>query len=62
MAAGTWAETTKRHGTIDDNHQDAASVKKHYLKDALDAVVAGKAPPMPETKAMGCGIKLQKTS
>lgn len=50
------------HGTIDDNHQDAAKVQKHYLKDALDATIAGKAPAQAETKSMGCGIKFKKVS
>jgi thiol-disulfide isomerase/thioredoxin len=47
------------HGTIDDNRQDAAKVKARYLKDALDAVVAGKAPAVPETKGLGCSIKFR---
>jgi peroxiredoxin len=47
------------HGTIDDNRQDAANVKARYLKDALDAVAAGKAPAVPETKGLGCGIKFR---
>jgi peroxiredoxin len=50
------------HGTIDDNHRDPSAVSKHYLKDALDAVIAGKAPPVTETKSMGCGIKFKKES
>jgi peroxiredoxin len=50
------------HGTIDDNHQDPAKVEKHYLKDALDATIAGKTPGMAETKSMGCGIKFKKQS
>jgi peroxiredoxin len=50
------------HGTIDDNHQDAAKVQKHYLKDALDATIAGKPPAQAETKSMGCGIKFKKES
>jgi hypothetical protein len=37
-------------------------VQKHYLKDALDAVVAGKAPALPETKSLGCGIKYRPSS
>ncbi len=45
------------HGTIDDNAQDAAQVKQHYLADALDAVAAGKPVGMAETKALGCSIK-----
>jgi peroxiredoxin len=47
------------HGTIDDNHRDPAKVEKRYLKDALDAVVAGKAPAVRESKGLGCGIKFR---
>jgi thioredoxin-related protein len=50
------------HGTVDDNHKDPASVKSRYLKDALDAVAAGKAPTQPETKSLGCGIKFRPVS
>jgi peroxiredoxin len=50
------------HGTIDDNHEEPGQVTKRYLKDALEAVSTGKAPPVPETKSMGCGIKFPKMS
>ena len=50
------------HGTIDDNHQQPDKVTKHYLKDALDAVLTNKAPPTAETKSMGCSIKFKKVS
>jgi peroxiredoxin len=50
------------HGTIDDNHKEPAKVQKRYLRDALDAVVSGKAPPTAETKSLGCGIKFRKVS
>jgi hypothetical protein len=50
------------HGAIDANHKDADNPEKRYLKDAIDAVVQGKAPPMAETKALGCGIKFGETS
>lgn len=50
------------HGTIDDNHEEPGSVTKRYLKDALEAVSSGKAPPVAETKSMGCGIKFPKNS
>jgi hypothetical protein len=50
------------HGTIDDNHKQPDQVSKRYLKDALDAVSAGKAPAVGETKSMGCGIKFKKVS
>jgi peroxiredoxin len=47
------------HGTIDDNHRDPSKVEKRYLKDALDAVAAGKRPAVPESKGLGCGIKFR---
>src|SRR5262245_27183161 len=47
------------HGTIDDNRQEPDKVKARYLKDALDAVAGGKAPAVPETKGLGCGIKFR---
>jgi peroxiredoxin len=50
------------HGTIDDNHKEPDKVQKHYLKDALDAVLAGKSPPEAETKSLGCGIKFRNVS
>jgi peroxiredoxin len=50
------------HGTIDDNHEDASKVQKRYLKDALEAVTAGKAPAVQETKSLGCTIKFPKVS
>lgn len=43
-------------GAIDDNHNQEDKVTKHYLKDAVDAVLAGKAPAVKETRATGCGI------
>jgi peroxiredoxin len=46
-------------GNVDDN-QDAASVKTHGLRDALDALLAGKAPAKAVTKQFGCGIKYDK--
>jgi thiol-disulfide isomerase/thioredoxin len=47
------------HGTIDDNKADPAKVTAHYLRDALDAVVAGAKPDPAETKSLGCGIKFR---
>lgn len=46
------------HGALDDN-KDAASVTQPYLKNALDAVLAGQEPPVKETKAVGCTIKFR---
>jgi peroxiredoxin len=40
-----------------DNSQRVEHVTKNYLHDALDALIAGKEPPVTETKAVGCSIK-----
>lgn len=45
------------HGTIDDNVESAEAVEKHYLRDALSALVEGREIPKAETKALGCSIK-----
>ena len=47
------------HGAVDDNSEDPAAVQAHYLKDALDALLAGTSPATAETKAMGCSIKFR---
>lgn len=44
-------------GAIDDNFDSVARVKHHYLRDALDALLAGRQPETRETKAKGCGIQ-----
>ena len=43
-------------GAIDDN-MDESKVKKHLLRDALDALLAGKEPAEKVTKQFGCNIK-----
>jgi len=45
------------HGCIDDNHADTNGVSKHYLRDAIEAVLAGNPPKQPLTEAIGCSIK-----
>jgi hypothetical protein len=47
------------HGTVDDSPRDAAAVKEAWLKDAVNAVAAGKNVSVAETKAMGCSIKFR---
>jgi peroxiredoxin len=47
-------------GAIDDNWNDASKVNKHYLRDALEAVLAGETPAVVSTKAQGCGIMYEK--
>jgi len=43
-------------GSFDDSRK-TDGVKKHYLTDAVDAVLAGKKPETTETKQFGCSIK-----
>ncbi len=45
------------HGRIDENYEDAAKVTSPDLKNALDAMLAGKSIEKAETKAFGCTIK-----
>ncbi|HEY3215085.1 MAG TPA: thioredoxin family protein [Candidatus Eisenbacteria bacterium] len=48
------------HGTIDDNARDGRAVKQPWLKQAVEALAAGRAVPTAETKALGCSIKLRE--
>ncbi len=45
------------HGRIDENSDDASAVKSPDLKNALDALLAGRPVPSASTKAFGCSIK-----
>jgi peroxiredoxin len=47
------------HGTIDDNGQEPDKVENAYLKNALEAVLAGRDVPVKETKSIGCSIKFR---
>lgn len=44
-------------GAIDDNVDDAKAVTKHYLHDAINALIAGKPIDPATTKNLGCSIK-----
>jgi peroxiredoxin len=44
------------HGAFDDNRDDTA-VGRSYLRDALDAQLAGATPPLAETAPVGCTVK-----
>ena len=50
----------KYRGRIDDSLKEP--VQSHDLKDALDAVGAGKPVANPSTKAFGCGVKWKKAA
>jgi peroxiredoxin len=45
------------HGRIDENYEQPANVTSPDLKNALDALIAGRPIAKTETKAFGCSIK-----
>jgi peroxiredoxin len=45
------------HGRIDDNYDDPGAVRSHDLRDAIEAVLAGRPPDRAETAPVGCTIK-----
>jgi peroxiredoxin len=44
-------------GKFDDNYQKPSDVKVPYLRNAVDALLAGKEVAEPETYSIGCTIK-----
>lgn len=46
-------------GAIDDNTRNASAATKHYVEDAVDALLADKPVATPKTKAVGCGVKIK---
>jgi peroxiredoxin len=44
-------------GAIDDNSRSAADVDAHYLSDAMEAMVDGRAVSVNSTRSIGCEIK-----
>ena len=44
------------HGAIDDS-RDEDEVSERYLRDAIEAVLAGEWPAVDETPAVGCSVK-----
>jgi hypothetical protein len=48
------------HGAPDDNYDDPGAVKRTYLRDALDALLAGKSPAVAQTPPVGCTIKWRR--
>jgi len=49
--------TLRYHGRIDDNVYEPNQVRQHYLRDALDAILQGRAVPTKDTEPLGCTIK-----
>jgi hypothetical protein len=48
-------------GAIDNNADDASRADKHYVKDAVNAILGGDQVQVTSTRAIGCGIKWKKT-
>jgi peroxiredoxin len=44
------------HGAVDDD-RDGESITAHYLRDAIEAALAGEAPPVADTPPVGCTVK-----
>jgi peroxiredoxin len=53
----TSGNIVKYIGAIDDNYEDESAVKQRYVREAVDALLAGKEITTKETKAIGCSIK-----
>lgn len=47
-------------GAIDNNYDDPNDVSEHYVEDAMDALLSGKAVANTKTVAIGCTIKVKK--
>ena len=50
------ARKLRYHGRLDDA-LEPEKAKVRYLRDAVNALLTGKAPAVAETAAMGCSIK-----
>jgi peroxiredoxin len=46
-------------GRMDDNPRNPGKETTHELRDAVDAVLAGKEPAVPLTNPIGCNVKWQ---
>lgn len=44
-------------GRMDDNPREGGKETTHELRDALDAMLEGREPPVPVTNPLGCNVK-----
>jgi hypothetical protein len=44
------------HGLVDDN-RDEEDVTERYLRDAIEATLAGETPAVTDTEPVGCTVK-----
>jgi peroxiredoxin len=54
------ARTIRYQGAIDDNINAETEVQEHYLRDAIEAVLAGETVEVTETQPTGCPINYVK--
>ena len=54
-SAGAWR--LRYTGRMDDNPRTPGAEKTHELRDAVDALLAGKSPAVPVTNPIGCNVK-----
>jgi thioredoxin-related protein len=47
-------------GALDDNARDPQAVKERYVRNAIEALVAGHPIPVAQTKSIGCTIKFRE--
>lgn len=47
-------------GAMDDSPMNGDTAKKHYVRDAVNALLKGEAPAVAETRAIGCGVHYSK--
>lgn len=45
------------HGRLDDNYEEPKKAKKHYFRDAIEDLLAGREVRTPESHPIGCSIK-----
>jgi peroxiredoxin len=50
------ARILRYHGAVDDAYEDPAAVQHPYLHQAVEALLAGRTPPHPQTPVVGCRI------
>ncbi len=50
----------KYNGAIDDNGAEPEQVKRRYVAQAVDDLLAGRQVAIPETKSIGCQINIRK--
>ena len=48
-------------GAIDNNSRDGSKASKHFVEQAVDELLAGKAVTITKTRAIGCSVKLKNS-